>query len=58
MTCPTCSSHRLTAIAIKLAPEEDHLFASCHACEWKGWFKHGSAVPLERILSLTSERRF
>ena len=58
MTCPTCSSPRLTAIAIRLAPAEDHLFASCHACEWKGWFKQGGAVPLGKVLALASERRF
>jgi len=58
MHCPMCSSNSLTAIRIRLAPGEEHTFASCHACEWKGWFKEGSAVPLERVLSLASERRF
>jgi hypothetical protein len=58
MTCPTCSSNRLTSIAIKLAPEEDHLFASCHACEWKAGSSTAAPCPLEHILSLTSERRF
>ena len=39
-------------------PDEDHTFASCHACEWKGWFKEGADVPLGKVLSLASERRF
>jgi hypothetical protein len=39
-------------------PDEDHTFASCQACEWKGWFKEGADVPLGKVLSLASERRF
>jgi hypothetical protein len=58
MSCPSCTSSRLTAIQIRLAPDEDHTFASCQACEWKGWFKEGAGVPLGRVLSLASERRF
>jgi RNase P subunit RPR2 len=58
MVCPKCESHHLTTIVIRLAPGEEHLFASCHGCEWRGWFKEGSAVPLEQVLSLASERRF
>ncbi|HEV2871501.1 MAG TPA: hypothetical protein VG409_08765 [Actinomycetota bacterium] len=58
MSCPSCASVRLTAIHIRLAPEEDHTFASCQACEWKGWCKKGGAVPLGNVLSLASERRF
>ena len=58
MSCPSCASTRLTAIQIRLAPGEDHTFASCQACEWKGWFKEGGAVPLGKVLSLASERRF
>jgi RNase P subunit RPR2 len=45
MTCPACASTRLTAIQIRLAPDEDHTFASCQACEWKGWFKGGHRRP-------------
>ena len=40
------------------APDEDHTFASCQSCEWKGWFKEGSDVPLGKVLALASERRF
>ena len=40
------------------APDEDHPFASCQSCEWKGWFKEGSDVPLGKVLALASERRF
>jgi hypothetical protein len=58
MSCPACASTRLTAIQIRLAPDEDHTFASCQACEWKGWFKEGTDVPLGKVLSLASERRF
>ena len=58
MSCPSCTSSRLTAIQIRLAPDEDHTFASCQACEWKGWFKEGAGVPPGRVLSLASERRF
>jgi hypothetical protein len=58
MSCPACTSSRLTAIHIRLAPEEDHTFASCQACEWKGWFKEGGPVPLGKVLALASERRF
>jgi hypothetical protein len=36
----------------------DHTFASCQACEWKGWSKQGGEVPLGRVLALASERRF
>jgi hypothetical protein len=39
-------------------PDEDHTFASCQACEWKGWFKEGADVPLGKVLSLASERHF
>jgi hypothetical protein len=45
MHCPNCTSDRLTAIHIRLAPDEDHTFASCQACEWKGWSKQGGEVP-------------
>jgi hypothetical protein len=45
MTCPACASTRLTAIQIRLAPDEDHTFASCQACEWKGWFKEAPTSP-------------
>jgi hypothetical protein len=55
---PACTSLRLTAIQIPLAPDEHHTFASCQACEWKGWFKEGADVPLGKVLSLASERRF
>jgi hypothetical protein len=48
MRCPACTSSRLTAIQIRLAPDEDHTFASCQACEWKGWFKEGADVPWAR----------
>jgi len=58
MRCPACTSNRLTSIRIRLAPEEDHTFASCQACEWKGWFKEGTDVPLGKVLALASERRF
>ncbi len=58
MSCPHCTSDRLTAIDIRLAPDEEHTFAFCSGCEWKGWFKSGSAVPLNRVLALASERRF
>jgi hypothetical protein len=58
MRCPACTSSRLTAIQIRLAPDEDHTFASCQACEWKGWFMEGADVPLGKVLSLASERRF
>jgi hypothetical protein len=58
MRCPACTSTRLTSIQIRLAPDEDHTFASCQACEWKGWFKEGADVPLGKVLSLASERRF
>jgi hypothetical protein len=56
MSCPACTSTRLTSIQ-RLAPDEDHTFAS-QACEWKGWFKEGADVPLGRVLSPASERRF
>ena len=46
MHCPACASTRLTSIQIRLAPDEDHTFASCQSCEWKGWFKEGADVPL------------
>ena len=55
---PRLHLSRLTAIQIRLAPDEDHTFASCQACEWKGWFKEGAGVPLGRVLPLASERRF
>jgi hypothetical protein len=58
MHCPNCTFERLTAIHIRLAPDEDHTFASCQACEWKGWSKQGGEVPLGRVLALASERRF
>jgi hypothetical protein len=58
MHCPNCTSERLTAINIRLAPDEDHTFASCQACEWKGWSKQGGEVPLGKVLALASERRF
>jgi hypothetical protein len=58
MSSPACACTRLTAIQIRLAPDEDHTFASCQAREWKGWFKEGADVPLGRVLSLASERRF
>jgi hypothetical protein len=58
MSCPACTSTRLTAIQIRLAPDEDHTFASCQACEWKRWYKLGTDVHLGRVLSLASERRF
>jgi hypothetical protein len=59
MSCPACTSTRLTSIQIRLAPDdEDHTFASCQAYEWKGWFKDGADVPLGKVLSLASERRF
>jgi DNA-directed RNA polymerase subunit M/transcription elongation factor TFIIS len=58
MSCPACGSTRLTAIQIRLAPDEDHTFASCRACEWNGWFKEGADVPLGKVLPLASERRF
>jgi hypothetical protein len=58
LKCAQCASRRLTTIVVKLAPDQEHLFASCHGCEWRGWFKEGSAVPLEQVLSLASERRF
>jgi hypothetical protein len=45
-------------IVVRLAPEEEHLFASCPGCEWKGWFKEGDPVPLQRVLNLASQRRF
>jgi hypothetical protein len=50
MGCPACTSTRLTAIQIRLAPDEDHTFAPCQACEWKGWFKEGAGVPLGKLL--------
>jgi len=41
------------------APQSlDHTFASCQACEWKGWSKQGGEVPLGKVLALASERRF
>jgi hypothetical protein len=58
LKCAQCASRRLTTIVVRLAPEEEHLFASCHGCEWRGWFKEGSAVPLKHVLNLASERRF
>jgi hypothetical protein len=58
MQCPKCTSENLTAITIRLAPGEEHVFASCHGCEWRGWFKEGSSVPLQDILLLAAERRF
>ena len=58
MTGPGCTSTRLTAIQIRLAPDEDHTFVSCRSCEWKGWFKEGTDVPLGKVLSPASERRF
>ncbi|HYY78182.1 MAG TPA: hypothetical protein VFD04_03230 [Actinomycetes bacterium] len=58
MSCPNCASERLTTIRILLAPEEEHVFTCCHDCEWKGWSKAGSAVPLGRVLALAAERRF
>ena len=48
----------MTSIHIRLAPDEDHTLLSCQACEWKGWFKEGADVPLGKVLSLASERRF
>jgi RNase P subunit RPR2 len=50
MHCPACTSTRLTSIQIRLAPDEDHTFASCQACEWKGRFKEGADVPLDKVL--------
>jgi hypothetical protein len=58
MRCPVCTSTRLTSIQIRLAPDVGHTFASCQACEWEGWFKEGADIPLGRVLSLASERRF
>jgi hypothetical protein len=55
---PSCTSERVTTIHIRLAPDEDHTFASCQACEWKGWSNEGGAVPLGKVLALASERRF
>jgi hypothetical protein len=56
--CPSCTSERVTTIHIRLAPGGDHTFASCQACEWKGWSNEGGAVPLGKVLALASERRF
>ena len=58
MRCPACTSSRLRAIQIRLAPDEDHTFASAQACVWMGCLKEGTDVPLGKVLSLASERRF
>ena len=58
MHCPNCTSDRLTAIHIRLAPDEDHTFASCQTCGWKGRSKQGGEVPLGKVLALASQRRF
>ena len=58
MHCPACTSPRLTSIQIRLAPDEDHTFASCQACEWKGWFKVAADAPVGRVVGRASERRF
>jgi hypothetical protein len=57
LVCPNCTADRLTAVHIRLAPDEDHTFASCQICEWKGWSKQGGEVPLGKVLALASERR-
>lgn len=56
--CPNCAGRRLTAITIRLAPEEERTFASCRDCEWKGWYKGERAVALKDVLTLAAERRF
>jgi transcription elongation factor Elf1 len=56
--CPSCGGRRVTAITIRLAPEEERTFASCRDCEWKGWYKGERTVALTDVLTLAAERRF
>ena len=48
MTCPACASNRLTAIQIRLAPDEDHTFASCQACSGRAGSRRAATSPWAR----------
>jgi hypothetical protein len=53
--CPSCGSTELLELAMTVS-ETPLSFAACNSCEWKGWERHGEALPLRSLLSLISVR--
>ena len=58
MSCPSCTSSRLTAIQIRLAPDEDHTLRLLPGVRVEGLVQGRRRRPPGPVLSLASERRF
>jgi len=49
-TCATCSSTRITAIAMTLTDGSPVDFVSCHTCETRSWKQEGADLDISTVL--------
>jgi predicted RNA-binding Zn-ribbon protein involved in translation (DUF1610 family) len=54
-SCPSCGSQETLRVTMTVAGSP-LAFASCPACEWKGWEREGKHVALGSVLALVSTR--
>jgi hypothetical protein len=55
--CPSCGSHRLTALAMTLTDGTAVQFSSCHNCEHRVWADEGGSLDIADVLTRATKRK-
>ncbi len=55
--CPSCSSPRLTEIAMTLTDGSPVQFTSCRHCEYRAWTEFGQELAVDSVLSKATKIR-
>jgi hypothetical protein len=56
-SCPSCGSHRQTALAMTLTDGTPVSFSSCHDCEHRSWHHDGQALSFDDVITRTTKPR-
>lgn len=57
LTCQTCGSDRVTALAMTLTDGTPAQFLSCHTCENRTWMAAGSVLGFDDVIKRTTKLR-
>jgi formate dehydrogenase maturation protein FdhE len=56
-TCPSCSSSRLTVLAMTLTDGTPVRFASCHDCEHRSWSHEGEELQFADVIARATKQK-
>jgi len=56
-SCPSCSSGRVTTLAMTLTDGTPVQFSSCHECEHRTWTHEGQQMPFADVITRATKHK-